>query len=82
MIIIIVVELKTNVHSEAIAQVSNYIKDMQKSKWYEEKNNSWFPYRYIGIVCGKWVSGNTKHLINADLSGICRRASRRGYQHH
>ena len=42
---------------------------MKNSKSYEEKNNHWFPYRYIGIVCGKWVSGNTKHLINADLSG-------------
>lgn len=65
---IIVVELKQEVQTDAIVQVENYIKQLQKSQIYENKK-SFHPYRYIGIVAGKWVRSIVKELINMDLSG-------------
>ena len=69
---IIVIELKQNVDTRAIAQVCSYIKDLKKSRKFEKNDTKQYllgaVYHYYGIVAGKSISGTAQEIIDNDVS--------------
>jgi len=68
--IIIVIELKQEIGTEAIIQLQNYIKEFKKSKILEKNRNKYIHsnFRYVGITVGKWIRPIASRLIESNLS--------------
>lgn len=73
---IVVIELKQSANTNAIVQVSNYIRQFQETKILEDDINDlknytvqcFNYYRYVGIVAGKRITKKAKELVECDLS--------------
>jgi hypothetical protein len=68
--IIVVIELKQEISTDAIIQLQNYIKEFKKSKILEKNRDKYFHanFRYVGIVVGKWIRPIVSRLIESNLS--------------